>query len=154
TSRAGRKSTVATMTAIRHFLRLLYMKLDTQYYTDCNVPVQPQGFDAIVTRVMREQKGVHIGVLAPLGTARKGYYTDLAKWAAGKGYTHLRVDGEFLPTSPWPRLDRYQEHTIELPIADLIVDSRNEQRLRTAVASALEHGKGLMRVLSELTLNP
>ena len=154
TSRGGRKSTVATMTEIHHFLRLLYMKLGTQYCPDCNVPVEAQSFDAIVARVLREHKGRHIGVLAPLVTARKGYYTDLAKWAAGKGYTHLRVDGEFLPTSPWPRLDRYQEHTIELPIADLIVDSRNEQRLRTAVASALEHGKGLMRVLSELTLNP
>lgn len=154
TSRGGRKSTVATMTEIHHFLRLLYMKLGTQYCPDCNVPVQAQSFDAIVARIMREHKGRHIGILAPLVTARKGYYTDLAKWAAGKGYTHLRVDGEFIRVSPWPRLDRYQEHNIDLPVADLIVASNDEQRLRAAVSTALEHGKGLMRVAVDLTDPP
>src|SRR5690606_39049421 len=146
-SRGGRKSTVATMTEIHHFLRLLYMKLGTQYCPDCNVPVQAQSFDAIVARIMREHKGRHIGLLAPLVKDRKGYYTDLAKWAAGKGYTHLRVDGEFIPVSPWPRLDRYREHTIELPVADLIVDPRHEAVLRDAVRQTLEHGQGSLSLL-------
>src|SRR3546814_12191743 len=52
-------------------------------------------------------------LLAPLVVARKGYYTDLAQWAAGKGYTHLRVDGAFLPTAKWPRLSRFKEHRSE-----------------------------------------
>jgi excinuclease ABC subunit A len=52
---------------------------------------------------------------------RKGVYTDLAKWAKARGHTHLRVDGEFLPVDPWPRLDRFKEHTIELPVGDLVV---------------------------------
>ena len=59
-----------------------------------------------------------ISMPPPLVVARKGYYTDLAKWAAGKGYTHLRVDGEFLPTGNWPRLSRFQEHNIELPVTN------------------------------------
>jgi len=154
TSRGGRKSTVATMTEIHHFLRLLYMKLGTQYCPDCQVPVQAQSYDAIVARILRELKGRHIGILAPLVTARKGYYTDLAKWAAGKGYSHLRVDGVFTPTGKWPRLDRYQEHTIELPVADLVVDGSDESGLRRAVADALEHGHGVMSVIWELTAPP
>lgn len=100
TSRGGRKSTVATMTEIHHFLRLLYVKLGTQYCPDCKVAVEPQNADQIVARLLREHKGQHIGVLAPLVTARKGYYTDLAKWAGSKGHTHLRVDGAFIPVSP------------------------------------------------------
>ena len=108
TSRGGRKSTVATMTEIHHFLRLLYVKLGTQYCPDCNVAVEPQNTDQIVARLLRDHKGEHIGLLAPLVTARKGYYTDLAKWAGSKGHTHLRVDGEFIPVAPWPRLDRYK----------------------------------------------
>ena len=151
TSRGGRKSTVATMTEIHHFLRLLYVKLGTQYCPDCNVPVEPQNTDQIVARLMREHKGTHIGVLAPLVTARKGYYTDLAKWASGKGYSHLRVDGEFIPVSPWPRLDRYKEHTIELPVADVLVDPADEAGLRDAVRTALEFGQGTMSVLTGLT---
>ncbi|MFY1999267.1 excinuclease ABC subunit UvrA [Achromobacter xylosoxidans] len=146
TSRGGRKSTVATMTEIHHFLRLLYVKLGTQYCPDCNVAVEPQNTDQIVARLLRERKGEHIGLLAPLVTARKGYYTDLAKWAGSKGHTHLRVDGEFIPVAPWPRLDRYKEHTIELPVADVVVDPANEADLRAAVKSALENGQGVMSV--------
>ena len=151
TSRGGRKSTVATMTEIHHFLRLLYMKLGTQYCPNCDIPVEPQRADQIVARVLQQHTGRHIGILAPLVQARKGYYTDLAKWAGARGHTHLRVDGEFIPVSPWPRLDRYKEHTIELPVADLIVDARHEKELRAAVAQALEQGQGSMSILVDLT---
>ena len=147
TSRGGRKSTVATMTEIHHFLRLLYVKLGTQYCPDCNVAVEPQNTDQIVARLLREHKGEHIGLLAPLVTARNGYYTDLATWAGSKGHSHLRVDGEFIPVAPWPRLDRYKEHTIELPVADVVVDPANEAELRAAVKSALENGQGVMSVV-------
>jgi len=154
TSRGGRKSTVATMTEIHHFLRLLYVKLARQYCPRCDVPVRAQTPGQIVAQLLRDCAGQHIGVLAPLVVARKGYYTDLAKWAGAKGYTHLRVDGNFIPVSPWPRLDRYQEHNIELPVADLIVTPATEADLRRAVAQALEHGKGALRVLIGLTTSP
>lgn len=150
TSRGGRKSTVATMTEIHHFLRLLYMKLGTQMCPQCQVSVEPQSADQIVARIMRDHKGQRIGLLAPLVSARKGFYTDLAKWAAGKGYTHLRVDDEFIGTAKWPRLDRFKEHTIELPVADLVVGTDNEAQLREGVRSALEHGQGIMSVVSSL----
>ena len=150
TSRGGRKSTVATMTEIHHFLRLLYMKLGTQMCPQCQVSVEPQSADQIVARIMRDHKGQRIGLLAPLVSARKGFYTDLAKWAAGKGYTHLRVDDEFIGTAKWPRLDRFKEHTIELPVADLVVGTDNEAQLREGVRSALEHGQGVMSVVSSL----
>ena len=54
-------------------------------------------------------RGQHVGLMAPLVVARKGVYTDLAKWAA-RGHSHLRVDGEFHKVDPWPRLDRFKEH--------------------------------------------
>ena len=147
TSRGGRKSTVATMTEIHHFLRLMYMKLGTQMCPTCQVSVEPQSADQIVARIMRDHKGERIGLMAPLVTARKGFYTDLAKWASGKGFTHLRVDNEFIGTAKWPRLDRFKEHTIELPVADLVVSTKDEAALREAVRSALEHGQGVMSVL-------
>ncbi|MEI6721125.1 MAG: excinuclease ABC subunit UvrA, partial [Betaproteobacteria bacterium] len=150
TSRGGRKSTVATLTEIYHFLRLMYVKLGTQYCPDCDVPIEPQTEDAIVARLMRDYKGQRIGLLAPLVMNRKGFYTDLAKWARGKGYTHLRVDGEFMSTAAWPRLDRFKEHTLELPVADLRVTPENETMLRRELAKALEFGKGVVHVLSDL----
>jgi len=147
TSRGGRKSTVATMTEIHHFLRLLYMKLGTQHCPDCKVSVEPQTADQIAARIVRDHANTHIGVMATLVSARKGYYTDLAKWASGKGYTHLRVDGEFIATNAWPRLDRYKEHTIELPVADLVVDKAKEAQLREVIEAALHHGQGTLSVV-------
>ena len=150
TSRGGRKSTVATLTEIYHFLRLLYVKLGTQHCPDCDCAIEPQTLDAMVARIMRDYKGVRIGLLAPLIVSRKGFYTDLAKWARGKGYTHLRVDGEFIETARWPRLDRFKEHSIELPVADVRVAADNEPVLRKALAEALDYGKGVVQVLAPL----
>jgi excinuclease ABC subunit A len=149
-SRGGRKSTVATMTEIYHFLRLLYVKLGTQFCPTCQVPIEPQSADSIAARILRDFRGQHVGLLAPLVVSRKGYYTDLAKWAKGKGFAHLRVDGAFLPTGKWPRLSRFQEHTIELPVADLTVDPSAEARLREGLARALQFGKGVVHVVAPL----
>ncbi|TMH71607.1 MAG: excinuclease ABC subunit A [Betaproteobacteria bacterium] len=150
TSRGGSKSTVATLTEIYHFLRLLYVKLGLQHCPDCKVPIEPQSEAAIAARLLRDYRGQRIGLLAPLVLNRKGYYTDLAKWARGKGYAHLRVDGEFLPTDKWPRLSRFQEHTLELPVADLRIAADNEAEIRRSLARALEFGKGVVHVIAGL----
>ena len=150
TSRGGRKSTVGTLTEIHHFLRLLFVKLGTQHCPDCRVPIEPQSPDAIAARIMRDYKGQHIGLMAPLVVNRKGVYTDLAKWASNKGFPYLRVDGEFLPTQKFPRIDRFKEHTIELPVADLHVSATDEKTLREGLKLALEHGKGMAHVISPL----
>jgi excinuclease ABC subunit A len=147
TSRGGRKSTVGTLTEVHHFLRLLYVKLGTQHCPDCDVPIEPQSADAIVARLVRDARGRRITLLAPLVVARKGYYTDLAKWAAARGYGRLRVDGEYQPTEKWPRLDRFREHTIELPVGEVLVAPKSERDLRAFLQRALDFGKGVLHVL-------
>jgi excinuclease ABC subunit A len=150
TSRGGRKSTVATLTEIYHFLRLLYVKLGTQHCPDCRLPIEPQSFESILARLMADYRGRHIGLLAPLVVARKGLYTDLSKWAATKGFSHLRVDGSFLPTGKFPRIDRFVEHDIELPVAAIRPDPSAERELREALARALELGKGRVMITEDL----
>jgi excinuclease ABC subunit A len=147
TSRGGRKSTVGTLTEVHHFLRLLYVKLGTQYCPDCQVPIEPQSAESIAALLLREARGRRIELLAPLVVARKGYYTDLAKWAAARGFEELRVDGAMLPTAKWPRLDRFREHTIELPVGSLKVAPEREAELRTTLDRALEFGKGVAHVV-------
>ena len=147
TSRGGRKSTVATLTEIYHFLRLLYVKLGTQYCPDCNVPIEPQSAASIAARLLRDYRGKRIALLAPLVVARKGYYTDLAKWAAKKGFKTLRVDGANISTKQWPRLSRFKEHTIELPVAELDVDAKTDTALHEALTRSLDFGKGIVHVL-------
>jgi excinuclease ABC subunit A len=146
TSRGGHKSTVATLTEIYHFLRLLYVKLGVQYCPVCEARIEPQSADAIAARLLKDYRGKSITLLAPLIVARKGLYTALAKWARTKGYSHLRVDGAPLPTAKWPRLDRFIEHNIELPVATLTVSAARESELRQALDTALEHGRGVVHV--------
>jgi len=150
-SRGGRKSTVATTTEVWHFLRLLYVKLGVQHCVKDGTAVRPQSVEQIAAQILRDHAGEHVGVLAPLVVARKGVYTDLAKWAKGRGHSHLRVDGEFIKVDPWPRLDRFKEHTLELPVGDVIVDRAHEGALRALLDKALDVGKGVLHLLSPLT---
>ena len=150
TSRGGRKSTVGTLTEIHHFLRLLFVKLGTQHCPECEVPIEPQSEEAIAARIMRDLRGQHIGLLAPLVMHRKGVYTELARWANKRGFDYLRVDGEYLPTRGFPRIDRFREHVIELPVADVRVDAAAESVLRSALREALDHGKGVVHVIAPL----
>lgn len=149
-SRGGRKSTVGTTTEVWHFLRLLYVKLGVQHCVNDGAEVRPQTADSIAAQLLRRYRGRHIGLLAPLVVNRKGVYTELADWARPRHYTHLRVDGNFLPTTGFPRIDRFKEHTIELPIGDIVVKPENEAVLRAMLATALEHGKGVVHVLAPL----
>ncbi|MEZ5644768.1 MAG: excinuclease ABC subunit UvrA [Burkholderiaceae bacterium] len=149
-SRGGRKSTVGTTTEVWHFLRLLYVKLGTQHCVHDAAAVMPQSPESIAAAIFTRYRGRHVGLLAPLVVNRKGVYTELADWARPRGYTHLRVDGEFLPTTGFPRIDRFREHTIELPVADGLIDPANEEWLRTQLARALELGKGTVHLLADL----
>ena len=146
TSRGGFKSTVGTMTEIHHFLRLLFVRLGTQHCPECAIAIEPQTLDAIVDRVLKRHRGREVEVLAPLVVARKGYYTELARWAARHGHDTLRVDGDPLPTDAWPRLDRYREHDIDLPLGCVAARANREQELRAKIERALGHGAGRVRV--------
>ncbi len=147
-SRGGLKSTVATLTEIYHFLRLLYVRLGTQHCPDCEVAIAPQSADSIVASLLRDYRGRRIQLLAPLVTHRKGHYRELARWASARGATQLRVDGRFVPCEPFPSLKRFVEHNIELPVAQVECTAREEASLRQRVDEALELGKGVLHVLA------
>ncbi len=150
-SRGGRKSTVATTTEVWHFLRLLWVKLGLQHCVKDGAPVRAQSAESIAAQLLRDHRGQHVGLLAPLVVNRKGVYTDLAKWAKARGHTHLRVDGEFLSLNPFPRLDRFKEHTLELPVGDIVVSPGNEVELRALLSRTLDLGKGVLHLLHPLT---
>lgn len=146
TSRGGRKSTVATLSEVYHFLRLLFVKLGQQFCPDCSVSIEPQTFDNIVATTYKLFRSKPIQLLAPMVVWRKGYYTDLAKWAEKQGFDYLRVDGNMTPTHSWPRLNRFQEHNIDLPVGGLQLDLKKEEIFRNLLMHALKYGDGLVRI--------
>jgi excinuclease ABC subunit A len=115
TSRGGGKSTVATVTEIYHFIRLLFARLGTQYCPDCQIPVEAQTRDELGRRLQAEQrKRGELWLLAPVVKNRKGFHTDVAEWAANHGYTEVRADGKLYSTGERLRLDRFREHDVEI----------------------------------------
>src|SRR2546426_4929818 len=119
-SRGGGKSTVATVTEIHHFLRLLFARLGTQYCPDCEIAVEAQTRDELGRRLRSEvrERGV-LSLLAPLVKNRKGFHTDVAEWAARHGYAQVRADGKVFSTNERLRLDRFREHNVEIVVGVL-----------------------------------
>jgi excinuclease ABC subunit A len=115
TTRGGGKSTVATVTEIYHFIRLLFARLGTQYCPQCQIPVEPQTRDQLREHLLGElKKRGDLLLLAPVVKNRKGFHTDVAEWAAKHGYTEIRADGKLFRTDKPFRLDRFKEHDVEI----------------------------------------
>ncbi len=115
TSRGGGKSTVATVTEIFHFVRLLFARLGTQYCPDCQIAVEAQTPDELARRLEREvQTRGELSLLAPVVKNRKGFHTDIAEWALRHGYSELRADGKIYAAAEPFRLDRFREHDVEI----------------------------------------
>ena len=149
TSRGGRKSTVATLTEIQHFLRLLYVKLGIQHCPACGAEVSSRSKEAIVADIMTRCKNQTVTIAAPVVVARKGIYTELAQWALETlGVEHLRVDGIWVSTQRFPKLARYKEHTIEMPAETMKITPAQERELTQAVEKALFHGHGVITLLT------
>src|SRR5438067_4782292 len=109
TSRGGGKSTVATVTEVYHFIRLLFARLGTQFCPDCQIPVEAQTRDELARRLRSERrKRGDLKLLAPVVKNRKGFHTDVAEWAEKHGYLEVRADGTIHPTHQRLRLDRFR----------------------------------------------
>ena len=141
-TRGGGKSTVATVTEVYHFLRLLFSKLGTQHCPDCGVAVQKQTLSAITTTVQQLAGRGTIQIFSPLIRARKGFHTRIAQWAARQGIDFLLVDGKLAPVAGFSKLERFKEHTIDALIGE--VPPRGDAK--HLVRRALDIGKGSARV--------
>jgi excinuclease ABC subunit A len=143
-SRGGGKSTVATVTEIWNFIRLLYSKLGIQYCPDCDVPVEKQSLAAIEKTLRGHLKRGPVTLLAPIIRARKGYHTEVAEWALKQGFTRLLADKKFYQAEGFQRLERFKEHDIDVVVADLL--PKDAASTGPAIARALEIGKGVIRL--------
>jgi excinuclease ABC subunit A len=149
-TRGGGKSTVATVTEVYHFLRLLFSKLGVQHCPDCGCAVESQTAAAVTRRVEDFAKRGRISVFATLVKARKGFHTDIAKWARRQGFETLLVDGKLVRVDEFTKLERFREHTIEVLVGERTpADTRGPRKRRLAelVNSALKIGRGTIRVL-------
>ncbi|MBK1790286.1 excinuclease ABC subunit UvrA [Persicirhabdus sediminis] len=142
-SQGGRKSTVATVTEIYHFLRLMYSKLGVQHCPESGQPVVSQTASAIRDTLRQLMKQGELVLTAPLLRGRKGFHTEYAERCAKLGYEEMLVDGELIRTEDFQPLARYKAHDIDVVVARTSQMSVTE--LGEAVDRALELGKGSCR---------
>lgn len=150
TSRGGGKSTVATVTEIHHFLRLLFARLGTPFCPECDRAVEGQTRDQLREQLEAEsRRRGDLLLLAPVVRNRKGFHSDVAEWAARHGYAEVRADGKLYRTDRPFRLDRFREHDVEVVIGEFETARKGAARKggegptpTQLVDEALEVGKG------------
>ena len=142
-SRGGGKSTVATVTEIHHFIRLLYTKLGVIHCPSCQLPVKHQTLDTLIVELKRQinERGA-LKLLAPRIRNRKGFHTDVGEWAAKHGCKQVRADGEYFSTDEPLRLDRFREHDVEAVIGE--IKSTRQKSLGALISETLVHGTGTL----------
>ena len=144
-SRGGGKSTVATITEVYHFLRLLYSKLGTQYCPQCQVPVSTTTLAEVAGKLRTSSQDGTVQVFAPLVKSRKGYHRDVVAWAIRHEFDTLLVDGKLIKADQFPELSRYREHSIDVLIGE-ITEGSEEASLELA-RRALQVGKNTARLV-------
>ncbi len=152
-SRGGGKSTVATVTEVYHFLRLLFARLGTQYCPKCQAPVAAQTRDQLGARLITEtKKRGDLLLLAPVVRNRKGFHTEVAEWASRHGYKEIRADGKIYQTNQPFRLERFREHDVEVVIGVLEANKARREKSEKAphalIDEALKVGHGTLLALA------
>lgn len=147
TTNKNPRSTVGTITEIYDYLRLLYARAGEAYSYLSGEKMVKYTEEQIIGLIEKEYTDRKIMLLAPLVRTRKGHYKELFEQVRKKGYLYVRVDGEIREVVHGMKLDRYKNHDIEVVIDKMVVNNRDEMRLKKSVAEAMHQGKGLLMIL-------
>ncbi|WP_159981848.1 MULTISPECIES: excinuclease ABC subunit UvrA [unclassified Novosphingobium] len=140
------RSTVATVTEIWDYMRLLWARVGIPYSPATGLPIEAQTVSNMVDRVMALPEGTRLYLLAPVVRGRKGEYRkELAEWQKA-GYTRVRIDGEFYPIEDAPALDKKFKHDIEVVVDRIAVKEGIQTRLADSFEQALKLAEGLAYV--------
>src|SRR5438270_4221199 len=143
------RSTVATVTEIYDYLRLLYARIGTPHCPQCGRPIAQQAVEQMVSAVMALPEGARIQVLGPVVRGRKGEYRQTIEEIRKQGFVRVRVDGAMHEVTDEIPLDRYKQHTIEVVVDRLVRRDGIESRLSESVETALKLGNGILGILWE-----
>ncbi len=137
------RSTVATVTEIYDYMRLLWARVGVPYSPATGLPITAQTVSQMVDRVMALPEGTRLFLLAPVVRGRKGEYKkELAAWQAA-GFTRVRIDGEFYEMDEAPALDKKYKHDIEVVVDRIVVREGIATRLAESFEAALKLADGL-----------
>ncbi|MDU5189000.1 MAG: excinuclease ABC subunit UvrA, partial [Staphylococcus epidermidis] len=140
------RSTVATVTEIYDYIRLLYARVGKPYCPYHGIEIESQTVQQMVDRILELEERTKIQLLAPVISHRKGSHEKLIEDIGKKGYVRLRVDDEIVDVNEVPQLDKNKNHTIEVVVDRLVVKDGIETRLADSIETALELAEGNLTV--------
>ena len=143
------RSTVATITEVYDYLRLLFARLGTQHCPGCDRPLRRQSVQDMTDAVLARMAGAKLTVLAPIARGRKGEYRKELEAVLRQGYLRARIDGAWHELEQAPKLAKTKRHDIDVVIDRLTSEPRHRARLAESIEAALRLAGGLVTVVRE-----
>ncbi|MDR1682172.1 MAG: excinuclease ABC subunit UvrA, partial [Candidatus Symbiothrix sp.] len=147
TTNRSPRSTVGTTTEIYDFFRLLFARAGEAYSYLSGKKMVKYTEEQILHLILEQYAGKKIYLLAPVVRNRKGHYKELFEQLRKKGFLTVRIDGELCEMVPGLKLDRYKNHSVEVVVDKLLIDAKDEKRIKQSVNTAMRHGDGIALVL-------
>ena len=145
------RSTVATVTEIYDYLRLLFARIGTPHCPVCGRDVVRRTPQSIVDSIMNLEEGSRLILLAPIAKAKKGEFAHIPEEFAKKGFARARVDGVIYALDEFPELEKNIKHNIEIVVDRLVLSKEMRTRLAQSVEQALEMTSGILEILNDET---
>ncbi|MBN2218420.1 MAG: excinuclease ABC subunit UvrA [Pirellulales bacterium] len=143
------RSTVATVTEMYDYLRLLFARLGEPACHACGAPIRQQSPSQILDDLMALAPGTRVMLLAPVVRGRKGLHNDVFEAIRKAGFVRARVDGQLVDAHDPPELSRQRAHTIEAVIDRVVIRPGIESRLSESIDAAVRHGEGAVLAVHE-----
>ena len=141
------RSTVATVTEIYDYLRLLFARIGVPHCPICNNEVSRRTPQDIIDEIMKLPEGSRVMMLAPIAKAKKGEFAHVPEQYRRLGFARARVDGVVYSLDEFPELDKKYKHDIEIVVDRIAINPDAQMRIAQSVEQALEHGDGVVEVL-------
>ncbi len=142
------RSTVATVTEIYDYLRLLYARIGVPHCPVCGKSVSRRTSETIIDEVMKLVEGTKIMVLAPIVKAKKGEFAHISEQYSRNGFARARVDGVVYALDEFPTLDKKYKHNIEIVVDRIAMSAEMTGRVTQSVEQALELADGVVEILN------
>ena len=143
------RSTVATITEIYDYLRLLYAKTGTPYCCKCKCVISSQTIDHMIKRIMEIPQETRIMLLAPIIKGKKGEHREVLQSIIQKGFVRARIDNSIVDLSTIPKLARYKTHEIDIIVDRLVIKEGIQKRIYDSIETCLELSEGVLLVSHE-----
>ncbi len=147
TTNKNPRSTVATVTEIYDYYRLLFSRIGTAHCPNCGREIKEQSVDQIIDTILSWKDGTRITILSPVIRGKKGEHSKVLEDAKKSGFVRARIDGLLVELEDVSKLEKQKKHTIEIVVDRIAIKAESRDRLASSIETALKSSNGIITVL-------